>query len=293
MIPRGLYLLCCALFICITSQDQVTAQGTPLQPPTSQAIQVYLTAAGKADSAAIITQSELSVSIDKQPAHVTSLRSAKEEKLLFALLIDTSRSRATQARSIKKAAMQLFQSLATGGNQGYIVAFNEQILRSQIPFPPPEARKAIEGLKFGGGTSLYDAIWETCRDILSRTRNTDFPHRAIILITDGEDNSSHVKHTEAVEIAEKEGVVIFSLSTPNDERYAKLTLNYLSNTTGGKAIFDKNLEESVAPLLTAIHSQWVLSLVPQQAPDQKLHSLSVKTTQRHVSLSVPAKILLH
>jgi Mg-chelatase subunit ChlD len=290
MIQRGLYLLCCALLVCITSQDQATAQETPLQPPTSSAIQVYLTAPGKGDSASILTPSELSVSIDKQPAQVTSLHSAKEDKLLFALLVDISTSEASHAESIKKAAMLLFQSLSTGGNQGYLVVFDHQALKSKIPLPPPEARKAIDGLKFGGGTALYDAIWETCRDILSRTRNPDFPRRAIILISDGEDNSSHVNHKEAIEIAEKQGVPIFSLAAPNPR--GEQILGEISNSTGGRAIFDKDLEEGVAPLLTAINGQWVLSLVFQQTPDQKLHSLAVKTTQRHVSLPAPAKILL-
>lgn len=291
MIQRGLYLLCCALLVCITSQDQATAQETQLQSAANPAIQVYLTAASKGDSAAILTQSELSVSLDKQPAQVTSLRTAKDEKLLFALLIDISTSQAREANSIKDAAMQLFQSLATGGNQGYLVAFDVQPLRSNIPLPPAEARKAIAGLKFGGATSLYDTIFTTCRDLLSRTRNPDFPRRAIILISDGGDNSSHVNHTEAIEIAEKEGVAIFSLSTPNPR--GEQILGEISNSTGGKAALDKNLEDGVAPLLAAINEQWVLSLVPQQTPDKKLHSLSVKTTQRHVSLSVPAKILLH
>jgi VWFA-related protein len=290
MIQRGFYLLCSALLLGIASQNQAVAQGTPLQPPANSAIEVYLTAAGKADSAAILTPTELSATIDKQPAQVTSIRSAKDEKLLFALLIDRSTSRGSQAKSIKEAAMHLFQSLATGENQGYLVVFNEKVLFSNRALQLSEARETINGTQFGGGTALYDAIWTTCRDIISRTQKPDFTRRAIILITDGDDNVSHVKHTEVVEIAEKKGVAIFSLATPtlSGERI----LSEISNSTGGKAIFDKNLEEGIAPLLTAIHNQWVLSLVPQQAPDQKLHSLTVKTTQRGVSLIAPEKILL-
>lgn len=280
--------------MCIASHNQLAGQETALQPPASQAIQVYLTAAGKADSAAIMTQSELSVSIDKQPAQVTSLRSAKDEKLLFAVLIDRSTSRTSQAKSIRKAAMLLFQGLATNGNQGYIVSFNESTLMSKRPLKTSEAREIINGIQFGGGTALYDAIFSTIRDVLNRSKNPDFPRRVIILISDGGDNVSRVYQSEAEKIANAEGVAIFSLATPNPnyERRGELILNDVSNPTGGKVILSNELEDGVAPLLTAIHGQWVLSLVPQQAPDQKLHSLSVKTTQRHVSLSVPAKILL-
>ena len=192
MIQRGLYLLCCAVLLCTTSQNQAVAQGTPLQPPASPAIQVYLTATGKADSAVILNPTELSATIDKHPAQVTSLRSAKDEKLLFALVIDTSASEDQDYEAIKKAAILLFQSLATDGNQGYIVLFNDTSLISKRPLQLEEARETINGAKFGGGTALYEAIQKTSTQILSRSRNPEFPRRAIILITDGNDNQSEI-----------------------------------------------------------------------------------------------------
>ena len=191
-----------------------------------------------------------------------------------------------------KAATLLFQSLATGGNQGYLVIFDEEIFMSKRPLLPSEAREVIDEVKFDGGTALYEAIGKTSTQLLSRSRNPDFPRRAIILISDGDDNISNLTFAKADEIAITEGVTIFSLVTPNNERHGKFAINLLSITTGGRAIVDKHMEEGVAPLLAAINGQWALSLVPQQAPDQKLHSLTVKTTQRGVSLIAPEKILL-
>lgn len=294
MIQRVIYLFCSAQLLGIACGNHAAAQGTPVLPPASPAIQVYLTAAGKADSAPTLTQSELTASIDKQPVQVTSLRSSKDEKLLFALLVDTSKSRASQAKSTREAAMLLFQSLATDGNQGYLVLFNETSSMSKRPLQTSEARETINDIQFGGGTALYDAIYSTCRDILSRYKNPDFPRRVIILISDGGDNVSRVYQSEAEGIANAQGVAIFSLATPNPnyERRGELILNDVSNPTGGKVILDGGLEEGVAPLLAAINRQWVVSLVPQQVPDKKLHSLVVKTTQRGVTLSAPSKIFL-
>src|SRR4029077_19994752 len=93
----------------------------PQSPPDNQSVQVFLTASGKRDSPVTLTQSELSVSVDKQPAQVNALRAAKSDPLLFAVVVDTSRSDAGGAALIKKAALELFQGLATGGNQGYLV----------------------------------------------------------------------------------------------------------------------------------------------------------------------------
>jgi Mg-chelatase subunit ChlD len=293
MIQRAFYLLCSALFLCTASQNQVTGQEAPLQPSANPPVQVYLTASGKDGSPVIPAQSGLSAFVDKQPAQVTSLHSAKEDKLLFALLVDTSTSQAPNAESIRKAATLLFQGLSTGGNQGYLVAFDTQALMSNRPLQPSEARDALNSLKFGGATSLHDAIGDTCTRILSRSKNPDFPRRAIFLITDGEDNQSRISHTKVEEIAVTEGVEIFSLATPHSASSGKRNLNEVSNNTGGKAILDKKLEEGIEPLLAAIHSQWVLSLVPSQAPDKKWHSLVIETTQQDVFLSTPAKIFLH
>jgi Mg-chelatase subunit ChlD len=293
MIQRAFYFLCSALFLCIASQNQVAGQVAPFQPFANPAAQVYLTASGKDGSPAIPAQSELLAFVYKQPAQITSLHSAKDDNLLFALLVDTSTSQAPNAESIRKAATLLFQGLSTGGNQGYLVAFDTQALMSNRPLQPSEARDALNGLKFGGATASDDAIGDTCTRILSRSKNPDFPRRAIFLITDGEDNQSRINRTKAAEIAVTEGIEIFSLATPHSASSGKRNLNEISNNTGGKAILDKKLEEGVEPLLTAINEQWVLSLVPSQASDKKWHSLVIETTQRDVSLSTPAKVFLH
>jgi hypothetical protein len=58
------------------------------------------------------------------------------------------------------------------------------------------------------------------------------------------------------------------------------------------AIQPGKLGDGVAPLIAAIQGQSVLSIVPSQAADQKLHSLAVKTTEKDLSVSVQAHILL-
>jgi Mg-chelatase subunit ChlD len=293
MIQRGTYLLCSATLICVSGLNDAAAQGTPSQPLASQTVQVYLTARGKHDAAPMLSQSELSASIDKQPAQVTSLRPVKEDKILFALLLDTSKSEAPDAKSIRNAAMLLFQSLSKGGNQGYLVLFNSEVSTSKRPLQPSEAQEIINGAKFRPGTELYDAIGETCTGILSRSGNPDFPRRLIILITDGEDNSSHINHIQAEEAAEKEGVAIFSLADTTNEGIGASFLDQASGTTGGRSIKIKRPEDDVAPLLDAINRQWILSLVPQKAPDKELHSIVIKTKQRDVSISSPAKVFLN
>jgi VWFA-related protein len=258
---------------------------------------LYLTVSGKHDSPAIPVQSELRVSIDNRPAEVTSLRSASGDKLLFVLLVDISGSDKTQAASIKAAAVQLFQGLLADGNQGHLVLFNTEIEMSRKPASLSEVQSKLDRIEFHGGTALYDAIGDTCVRILSRSGNPDAPRRAIILLSDGDDDASHINRMTVEEIAEEQGVAIFSLATSSLEtassaRRGTEILMEASQSTGGRAIHAGKLEKGVQPLLAAIRQQWALGLVPSQTPDQKLHSLSIKSTQKDVQLSFPAHVLL-
>jgi hypothetical protein len=126
----------------------------PQSPPDNQSVQVILTASGKRDSPVTLTQSELSVSVDKQPAQVNALRAAKSDPLLFAVVVDTSRSDAGGAALIKRAPLELFQGLATGGNQGYLVLFNVSVATSKQPLQVSQVQDVLDGAKFGGGTAV-------------------------------------------------------------------------------------------------------------------------------------------
>jgi len=295
MRPHWTQLLCdVVLLSAVSSREQTAVQKPQAQPDNDKTVQVFLTALGKHDFPVTPTQSELSVSVDKQQAQITTLRSAKSDALLFAVMVDTSKSDAAGADLIRKAALQLFQGLSTDGNQGYLVLFNGSVATSRQPLPVSQAQSVLDAAKFSGGTAVYDAIQQTCIQKLSRAGNPNTPRRVILLISDGEDNQSHVTHTAAEESAEKEGVAIFSLITesslagPQGEHFMK----EVSQDTGGRAISVKNPTAGVAPLLTAIEDQWALSFVPAQPLDQKLHSLGIKTSQKDIRISAPAHIFV-
>lgn len=283
----------CALLLALASSAYTVAQSVPPQAPAGHSIQIYLTASGRKSAAAALDQTELRALIDKQPAQIASLRAAKDDKLTFALLIDTSSSDTSRAEQIREAATQVFEGFSAGGNQGYLVVFNTGVALIKVPLGPSAAASIIHRVQFGGGTALYDAIGETCTQLLSRSKNPDFPRRVIILITDGDDNQSQITLKKSQDIANQEGIAVFSLAPHLNETNGEDILKKISKSTGGQTIVADTLNEGVASLFAAIDEQWVVSLVPQKAPDQKLHTLMIATTQHGVSLSVPAKILLH
>jgi len=68
-------------------------------------------------------------------------------------------------------------------------------------------------LRPGGGTALYDALYGSCRDKLLKQPQSGPTRRAIILLSDGEDNLSHVTREEAIEMAQRANAIVYTIST--------------------------------------------------------------------------------
>ena len=281
-VSRAVFLLVIALKGAVGQPSQTEQAAKPSQT-------VYFTAQAKDGSSVVLDPKELSVSIDKQPSPIGAMRSSKEDPLLFAVLVDVSRSDAASANAIKQAALQLFQGLGNSRNRGYLVLFNQGVAISKQPLATSEAKQALEEVKFSGGTAVYDAIEQTCRRALSRLANANIPRRVIILISDGGDNQSHVTHTKAEEAAQEEGIAVFSLA-PQPEPRGERFLKEVSESTGGRYI-NNNLKQLI-PVLSAIDAQWLVSFTPSQSGGGKLHSVRIKSTQKHVEISAPANIFL-
>ncbi len=288
MIPQRPNALCYAILIGIASAHQLDAQDSRLLP-TSAPIQIYLTATGKDAATLISDRSHLIVSIDQNPTSVVSLRSAKEDKLLFAIVIDTSTSNAPNAAAIKAAATKIFQGFSNSRNQGYLVFFDARVRSTRRPLQPSEAKEILDKVEFRGSTALYDAVAETCIHILGREKNPDNPRRLIVLISDGDDNQSKISGSKAIEFANGEGVAIFSFaSAPSRDR--DQFLKNISSKTGGLGITSGTIGNDVDSLSSAINSQLVLSIDPHMVPDQNLHAISIRTAQKNISISAPAQI---
>ncbi len=269
----------------------MTAQTTLSQSKDIKSVQVFLSVDGKDAPTTAPALPDLSVYVDKQPAKVASLRSAKNDPLLFALVIDTSASEAKRADATRDAAQQIFEALSKGGSRGYLVIFGSRVLTSNAPVQSSSAQTALDHLQFGGGSAVFDAVGVTCTRLLTRLANPDAPRRVILLLSDGDDNMSHITPSEAEQDAVREGIAIFSLSsgsTPHGEHF----LQEASKETGGQWIATRNPGDGVKTLLAAIDRQWVLTLLPPESPDQKLHAMQIKSSEKGLRISAPAQIPL-
>jgi VWFA-related protein len=286
-------LLCATVLLWALLNQIEGIAAAPQSSPGQADFQFFLTVLAKDDSPIVLQEADLSVLVDKKVAQVKRVRSAKDDPLLFAVLVDVSKSDAASANSIKEAAFQLFQGLASAPNQGYLVLFNHRVAMSQVPLSVSQAKKALDVAIFDGGTAVYDAIEQTCKQKLGRAANPARSRRVIVLISDGEDNSSYVTHMKAEQAALEEGVSVFSVVTkgPMGGPHGEKFLNEISQRTGGLAT-DDDLKQAVPVSLAAIEAQWSVTVVPTRSADRKLHSMQIKCGQKDVRISAPSGLFL-
>ena len=94
----------------------------------------------------------------------------------------------------------------------------------------------INRLRPGGGTALFDSVYTACRDKLLTERGREPVRKAMILISDGDDNQSRVRPDEAIKMCERSETIIYAISTNWTPSRGKgdQVLQQMSDATGGE-----------------------------------------------------------
>jgi VWFA-related protein len=143
----------------------------------------------------------------------------------------------------------------------------------------------VRVLRPGGGTALHDAVMVACEK-LSKAPVRGSARRAIILLSDGDDNQSRHTREEAIEAAQRAAVIIYVIDTDvteSNKKGDKVLMRY-AEATGGRVFFPQRMEE-VASAFTEIQdelrSQYVIAYKPEGfAEDGSYHSITIDAPKR-------------
>src|SRR5271156_2549130 len=152
---------------------------------------------------------------DQQPTELHSFRSETDLPLQVGLLIDASNSVRDRFKFEQEAAIEfLNQAIRLRYNHAFVVGFDATPEVTQDFTDNTEAlAHGVRELRPGGGTAMFDAIYYACRDKLLKTSRSTPSRRAIILLSDGEDNLSHVTREDAIEMAQRAEAIVYTIST--------------------------------------------------------------------------------
>ena len=168
-----------------------------------------------------------------------------------------------------------------------IVSFDTAAeLVSDLTDDTEQLNRAVRGLRPGGGTSLYDAIFFACRDKLMQDQPLFKFRRAMVILSDGEDNQSRSTRDQALEMAHKADVVIYSISTniSHIQTDGDKLLKYFADQTGGLAFFPfkaQDLAQSFENIANELRHQYNVLYRPEPLrTDGLYHPVDIRVKNR-------------
>lgn len=206
----------------------------------------------------------------KPPVKVLQFSPGSKLPLRLALLIDTSGSVQDRFSFEKHAAAKFVERmLERSSDLGFIEGFaTEATVTQDFSADPAELGRGIDKLSNGGGTALFDAVSFACFK-LAEYPEGERVARVLVILSDGEDNSSHSSLKQSIQVAEKTGVSVYAISTREDIRGDKTdadkVLEALAESSGGEALFPGDmmtLGKSFDKLRDLIRSRYFIAYKP-------------------------------
>ena len=206
------------------------------------------------------------------PAKITYFQTRTDLPLRVALVIDTSDSVAYRfAFEQKSAAAFLKNVLRPQQDAALIVAFNQK--PALLEPPTGDVSKLTRGLrrlKPGGETALYDAL-ALASNTLLETHPSVPVRNVIVLVTDGEENRSHINLDEAITEALKAESVIYVVNTKEylvsrEDHFGDDVINRLAQSTGGRVLAgrtESEVADSFRKIQVELRSQYALGYRPR------------------------------
>jgi len=207
----------------------------------------------------------------KPPEEVRSFRAETDLPLEVGLLIDASNSVRDRFKFEQESAVEfLNQTVRRKYDQAFVVGFDVTPEVTQDFTDDTEALSTgVRMLRPGGGTALYDALYFACRDKLLKSQHSGPVRKAIILLSDGDDNQSHVTREESIEMAQRAEVVVYTISTnlSGSGSHGDKVLQRIADATGGRAYVPFQLTDvanAFAAIQEELRSQYAISYKPAE-----------------------------
>jgi Ca-activated chloride channel family protein len=205
----------------------------------------------------------------KPPVRVEAFESETGLPLRVGLLIDASNSIRDRFRFEQDAAVEfLHQVVRPQSDRAFVIGFDSISDLTQDYTDDTDAlARGVRVLRPGGGTALHDAVFQASGK-LSGAAIRGSSRRAIILLSDGDDNQSRHTREEAIEAALRAEVIVYVISTNitgSDKKGDKVLLRY-AEATGGRVFFPLRIEEvsnAFAEIQDELRSQYVIAYKPQ------------------------------
>ena len=205
----------------------------------------------------------------KPPLRIQAFESESGLPLRVGLVVDASNSIRERFRFEQDSAVEfLHQVVRPKSDQAFVIGFDSVAdLTQDYTDNIDSLGHGIRILRPGGGTALHDAILTACEK-LGKARVQGSARRAIILLSDGDDNQSKRTREQAIEAALRAEVIIYVIDTAVTDSNTKgeKTLLRYAEATGGRVFFPLRIQEvstAFTQIQDELRSQYVLAYKPE------------------------------
>ena len=295
--------VCAALGAAAGTTLQALSQEPSQQPPVirTQVSLVNLFVTVRDKSKRIVTdlkQEDFKIAEDNQAQQIAFFSKEVTLPITLAMLLDTSGSEQYMLSSIQDAGSRFMERVLRKGDEALVMSFDSDVdLLSDFTDDRGQINRAIHKARIntpsGGsiasnpgpigsrqitGTALYDAIYLACNEKL----NTEAGRKAVLIVTDAQDEGSKVRLEEAVEAAQRTDTVVHILlvADPHFGGGNGGVAHKLTEETGGRTIVvnsEKHLGEAFDQISEELRSQYTLGYYPTNAThDGKFRKIKVE-----------------
>lgn len=238
-----------------------------------------------------LSKTDFKVLDDDRPVEeIRSFRRETDLPLQVGLLIDASNSIRERFKFEQESAIEfLNDTIRPRYDKAFVLGFDiAPELTQDFTDSSEKLSQGVRALRPGNATAMYDAVYYACRDKLLKSQQQTSVRRAIVLVSDGNDNASHVTREEAIEMALRANTIIYTISTNfpsggDSDKYDKV-LERIADATGGRAFRPFQLTDvanAFAQIQDDLRSQYALSYHPANfAHDGRYRTIAISAVKK-------------
>jgi VWFA-related protein len=232
--------------------------------------------------------------------------------LTIGLLVDVSNSQRNLIEIERRAAASFFSSVLKKKDVAFLISFGaDSELLEDITGSPRALQEGLDRMKLNGGfaginsgpvptmnkargTVLYDAVYLAANDMLSK----EVGRKAIVLITDGEDEGSQLSIKSAIEAAQKSDAIIYGVLYVDRQFYGGYNMGYggegalkqMAEETGGRLfqVDRKNTLDSIFDQIQQeMRTQYAIGYTPtNNRKDGSFRKIDLRTSTKDLKVQV-------
>ena len=267
------------------------------QEAAAPRVTIPLIANGSHHRPATIAAESLVITDQKMPVSGASLLRGADLPLELGVLIDTSNSqRDSHLDDFVKTSKQFADDVIRGPTDRVFFLKFDAIPRATGWLNKEQLQGTTAKVEVGGGTALYDAVAMACKQRMGPRDWRKPTRRILVLISDGEDNLSHVTRDEAASEALKSGAVLFTIYTkdsgPGTDARGKRIMDSFAKLTGGEFFSEVSGKKVFASIQELMDGMYYLNYVPPDASKSAVHEVELKPAPKEkFQLTYPKKYL--